>query len=98
MTTRKTTLLLLFVLLSILACNLEGTPTPIPPPDNAETFRVKQVVDGDTIILEDGTKVRYIGLNTPERGRPFYEEATEANRKHRANRPLRPDAGLRFRG
>jgi micrococcal nuclease len=89
MTTRKTTVLLLFVLLSILACNLEGTPTPIPPPDNAETFRVKQVVDGDTIILEDGTKVRYIGLNTPERGRPFYEEATEANRKLVEDREVR---------
>lgn len=57
MTTKRTAALLLCILLSILACNLEGTPTPAPPPGNAETFRVKEVVDGDTIVLEDGTKV-----------------------------------------
>jgi micrococcal nuclease len=89
MTTKKTAVLLLFVLLSILACDLEGTPTPVPPPDDAETFRVKEVVDGDTIVLEDDTKVRYIGLNTPERDRPFYEEATEANRKLVENKEIR---------
>ena len=80
MTTKRTAVPLLFILLSILACNLEGTSTPVSPPGDAQTFRVKEVVDGDTIVLEDDTKVRYIGLNTAERGRPFYEEATEANR------------------
>ena len=89
MTTKRTAVLLLFILLSILACNLESTPTPVPPPGDAETFRVKEVVDGDTIVLEDGTKVRYIGLNTPERDRPFYEEATEANRKLVENKEIR---------
>jgi micrococcal nuclease len=89
MTSKRTAALLLFILLSILACNLEGTPTPVPPPGDAETFRVKEVVDGDTIVLEDGTKVRYIGLNTPERDRPFYEEATDANRKLVENKEIR---------
>ena len=28
--------------------------------------QVKWVVDGDTIVLADGTKVRYIGINAPE--------------------------------
>lgn len=88
MTTKRTALLLL-ILLSILACNLEGTPTPVPPPGDVETFRVKEVVDGDTIVLEDGTKIRYIGLNTPERDRPFYEEATDANRKLVEDREVR---------
>jgi micrococcal nuclease len=90
MTNKRTAaLLLLFIILSILACNLEGTPTPVPPPDDSETFRVKEVIDGDTIVLEDGTKIRYIGLNTPERDRPFYEEATEANRKLVENKEIR---------
>lgn len=30
------------------------------------TYVVKRVVDGDTIELEDGNKVRYVGVNTPE--------------------------------
>lgn len=39
----------------------------IPP---GEWFTVKRVVDGDTIELEDGSKVRYVGVNTPETHHP----------------------------
>jgi len=31
-----------------------------------QLYKVARVVDGDTIELEDGTKVRYIGTDTPE--------------------------------
>lgn len=31
-----------------------------------QSFRVLRSVDGDTIELEDGRKVRYVGINTPE--------------------------------
>jgi len=31
-----------------------------------ETARVAFVIDGDTIVLENGEKVRYIGIDTPE--------------------------------
>ena len=34
-----------------------------------ERTRVKKVIDGDTIIINDGRKVRLIGINTPEIGR-----------------------------
>ena len=42
---------------------------------------VKRVVDGDTVELEGGEKVRYIGANTPEKGQAGYYEATEFNRQ-----------------
>jgi micrococcal nuclease len=29
-------------------------------------YHVKRVVDGDTLLLEDGTRVRLLGVNTPE--------------------------------
>lgn len=32
----------------------------------SETALVKKVIDGDTIELSDGRKVRYIGIDTPE--------------------------------
>lgn len=32
----------------------------------SDLVRVKRVVDGDTIEIESGEKVRYIGVNTPE--------------------------------
>ena len=43
--------------------------------------RVGRVVDGDTIVLADGRRVRYVGVDTPERGEPFYQEATAYNRR-----------------
>lgn len=49
------------------------------------TFKVVEVIDGDTIKLEDGRNIRYIGLNTPEVGRGdvsdecFAQQAKEFN-------------------
>ncbi len=34
-----------------------------------ETAKVAYVIDGDTVVLSDGRKVRYIGINSPELGR-----------------------------
>ena len=50
-------------------------------------YKVAEVIDGDTIVIEDGkgTLVRYIGIDTPEMARqdspgdPFAEEAREFN-------------------
>jgi endonuclease YncB( thermonuclease family) len=67
--------LLLFLLL---ACASSGG---IPTPSDGERITVARVVDGDTVELADGRRVRYIGINTPERGQPLYEEATDANRR-----------------
>lgn len=49
----------------------------------AETGYVVRVIDGDTILLESGARVRYIGINTPEDGAVvecFGSAATERNR------------------
>lgn len=52
-----------------------------------ETARVKRVIDGDTIELVDGRKVRYIGIDTPETVDPrkpvgcFGREASAKNRE-----------------
>ncbi len=58
-----------------------GRPATVPRPAEGTRVTVVHVVDGDTVRLSDGRTVRYIGLNTPERGQPFYQEATEANRR-----------------
>lgn len=57
----------------------EGVGLPYPPGDLA---RVTQIIDGNTIEVEmNGTtyQVRYIGLDTPEQGAAYYQEAVEAN-------------------
>lgn len=45
------------------------------------TEKVKRVIDGDTIELANGQIVRFVGVNAPNNGEPFEEEATEANQK-----------------
>ena len=59
-----------------------GCDLTVPTKDagsSQDSSRVSRVVDGDTIELADGRKVRYLGVNTPERGQPFYEEAKDFN-------------------
>jgi micrococcal nuclease len=36
---------------------------------------VTRVLDGDTIELENGERIRLIGINAPETDEPFYQEA-----------------------
>ena len=42
------------------------TPTPVPTVDDKQTVKVVKVIDGDTIEIKGGQKVRYIGIDTPE--------------------------------
>ncbi|MBQ6154318.1 thermonuclease family protein [bacterium] len=50
-----------------------------------ETATVARVIDGDTIVLTDGRKVRYIGINAPETNHPvkpigcYGQQATDKN-------------------
>ena len=47
-----------------------------------DTGRVIRVIDGDTVdivLSGERQRVRYIGINTPERNEPCYEQATQAN-------------------
>ena len=41
---------------------------------------VQRVIDGDTVVLANGERVRYIGMDTPERGERLFDEATAYNR------------------
>ncbi len=55
-----------------------------PKPDYDETARIKYIVDGDTLHLKDGRKIRLIGINAPELAHgnkpaeAFSREATNA--------------------
>jgi endonuclease YncB( thermonuclease family) len=52
--------------------------TPAIADDTAA--RVKAVLDGDTVVLEDGRRVRYLGVNTPEWQEPFSLKAKRLNK------------------
>ena len=48
-------IVILLITINFAACS--------PPPEKA---RVTQVIDGDTIVIDSGHTVRYIGIDTPE--------------------------------
>lgn len=55
-----------------------------PPPPDAEAAAVRHVHDGDTLILEDGRKLRLLGYNAPEvarRERPAEPLGAEARQR-----------------
>jgi len=64
-----------------------------PTVDYDETARIKYIVDGDTLHLKDGRKVRLIGINTPELARgnkaaePFATEASHLLKTILKNKP-----------
>lgn len=45
--------------------------------NDVSAIKVTRVIDGDTIELENGQKVRLLGIDTPERGCPGAKAATK---------------------
>jgi micrococcal nuclease len=57
-----------------------GAPTTqlAPPTTAVPALTIVNVVDGDTVDLSTGERVRIIGIDTPERGACGFEEASDA--------------------
>lgn len=49
----------------------------ITTPLNGYTVFVSKVIDGDTIELKDGVRIRLTGINAPDKGDLYYQEATD---------------------
>jgi endonuclease YncB( thermonuclease family) len=74
-------ILLLLLAMLLAACDDLGSPSG--GSSGGESAQVTNVIDGDTIdVLLNGeeVRVRYVGVNTPERDEVCYSEAMEANR------------------
>jgi micrococcal nuclease len=108
--------------LGLRALSAQSSAASLPPPaprspekaavleldirDGGE-YRVRSVVDGDTIVLENGLHVRYHGVDTPELGHfvkdiaPMAAEAATRNRQLVENKRVRlrlAGAGLDMHG
>ena len=74
-------------------------PTPVVPqtaqPVVTAPIRCKEVVDGDTLVLTDGRKIRLIGVDTPETVDPrkpvqvFGKEASDFTKRIATGKDLR---------
>lgn len=90
-------LLVLIGVLSFTSCSSgferythgEGVAALPAPGAAGELVRVKRVYDGDTVLLEDGRKVRYLGINAPEFQEPFYLKAKRSNESLVMGREIR---------
>src|SRR6267143_656272 len=62
------------VLAVLLAVRLLTHTSQERPPDLLEAgdYRVRRVVDGDTILLENGARIRLIGVDAPETVKPHH--------------------------
>ena len=59
-----------------LAVQAEADESSFTVPATAELKVIAKVIDGDTIELSDGTRVRLHGIDTPEYDQPYGKEAT----------------------
>jgi micrococcal nuclease len=77
--------------------SLIASPTPTTKPSGTlgtsdkQTYLVTKIIDGDTIEIEGGQKVRYIGIDTPEiKGSEcFAKEARDKNKELVENKRVR---------
>jgi len=74
----KTSLIILTFLLLLAACT--------KPPN---IVKVIGIIDGDTIVVEGGYHMRYIGVDAPEKDEPYYFEALTANQRLVKNKKIR---------
>lgn len=89
--------LVLVVLGSLIAWQyyFPAEPEPARLPEPGATAFVERAVDGDTLLLAGGTRVRLLGVDTPETKRPdwpvepFGPEAHEFTREHVEGRSVR---------
>jgi hypothetical protein len=53
-----------------------------------QPYRVARIVDGDTLALDNGLMIRYLGVNTPEAGRWVKDEAPLCDAARARNQEL----------
>jgi len=55
---------------------LEPTGMLLSESEDFEKALAERVIDGDTIVIEGGDRVRLLGMDTPEKGQHLFEEST----------------------
>lgn len=75
---QKNILLLIFLIILLFAINYSYLDKAFENfLTDHEISNVKRVIDGDTIVIENNTHVRLLGINTPEHGEKYYQEAKD---------------------
>lgn len=94
---RKRQLIIVLVVGALVLARIWWGPTPERAPDvlSEKSYGVERVVDGDTLLLENGARVRLIGVDCPESVKPDHPveawgpEAAEFTRRFIGGREVR---------
>lgn len=73
---RRKAVRLIIVMATVIAAAVWNFLYSVPQTPAITGSFVTRVVDGDTIVIEGGERVRLLYIDTPERGKPCYAEAT----------------------
>jgi len=74
-TRRRVFAIVLVVVIALLVLVLRLVEDIGPEKSPDDRFVVARVLDGDTMELRGGDKVRLLGIDTPEKGEPLHDEA-----------------------
>lgn len=61
--------------------------------EESQTVIVNRIIDGDTIVVENDTHVRMLGINTPEKKENYHDEAMKFLNKLLLNKTVRLEYG-----
>ncbi len=91
--------LILFALLGFGLANIPtGGITQKPGQANGyETAIVTRVIDGDTVVIEGDERIRLLGIDTPERGQHFYQEAKQMLQEMVENKTVMLESDIKNR-
>jgi micrococcal nuclease len=76
MNKKREIFLLAFLVLLLIAVNYRFLDSKVTEfLEESDIAVVERVIDGDTIVVENNTHIRLLGINTPEKGEKYYSEA-----------------------
>jgi micrococcal nuclease len=67
---------------------------PVACKQPIDTVAVVRVIDGDTIVIDGGDHVRYIGIDSPETDEFYYSEASQLNTDLVAGKKVRLESDV----
>ncbi len=94
MNNRKEVFLLIFLVFLLIAINynfLDGKLKEFMK--DSEIANVQRIIDGDTIVVNNGTHVRLLGINTPEKNELYHDEAMNFLSSLISNKTIRLEFG-----